>query len=316
MTCFRKYHHIERFGHHRDIAGIDSGLVRIFPKLDGTNAVAWLGDDGTVRAGSRTRELSIESDNQGFCKWLHGEMDQALYVREFLLHHPEMIVYGEWMVPHTLRTYREDVWRRFWVFDIFCVESGGLYVPWEVYSEYPLLKPCDLIEPIATINNPSEEQLRAQLECNTYLIREGAGLGEGIIIKNYEWRNKFGRQPWAKIVRPVFKEESRRAAPSEVEAAIAEEFCTPELVGKTRAKVIVDVANSLGIILTGPNAQKQVEAENRHRVIPQLLGRVFHDLITEECWTFIKKHRNPVIDFGKLQKQVNIKVKAFAEDLF
>ncbi len=322
MTCFRKYNHLERYGH-RETHGIDIGLVHVFPKLDGTNAVAWLGDDGTVRAGSRNRELSLEQDNAGFCAWLLSEEREATDLREFLRTNPNMILYGEWMVPHTLKTYREDTWRRFWIFDVYCTVDGGTYIPYDLYSHYPLLERCDLIQPICTIENPSENQMRAQIELNTYLIQDGAGLGEGVVVKNYAWKNNQGTQTWAKFVRNIFKEEAARAfgithknGAFQVEVAIAEEFCTPALVSKTRAKILLDLANEKSIDLAQPNAQQQLEAENRHKVIPQLLGRVFHDLITEETWTFLKKHKNPTVDFKKLQQQVTVKVKAYAGDLF
>ncbi|KKL61905.1 hypothetical protein LCGC14_2190600, partial [marine sediment metagenome] len=35
--------------------------------------------------------------------------------------------------------------------------------------------------------------------------------GEGIVLKNYQWENRWGEQPWAKIVRNEFKEENKRA---------------------------------------------------------------------------------------------------------
>ena len=39
----------------------------MFPKIDGTNGTVWL-SDGEVQAGSRSRQLSAESDNAGFYK--------------------------------------------------------------------------------------------------------------------------------------------------------------------------------------------------------------------------------------------------------
>lgn len=53
---YRSYQHVERLGT-TETNGILDGTCYIFPKIDGTNATVWLGDDNTLRAGSRKREL-------------------------------------------------------------------------------------------------------------------------------------------------------------------------------------------------------------------------------------------------------------------
>lgn len=317
---FRRYDHVERLGH-GDVTGIADGLVHVFPKLDGTNASVWFGGKG-ICAGSRNRELTLDADNQGFREWVLSDDEKAEALRDLLIANRNWIVYGEWMVPHTLKTYRPETWRRFWIFDVFDTKRG-CYFHWAAYGLALSGMGLDVIEPLCTIDFPSEGQLRAQVEANTYLIADGAGVGEGVVIKCYSWKNRHGRQPWAKIVRNCFKEAASREhgtthkhGPFIVELAIAEAFCTPELVGKTRAKVMIDVANALGTDLMLPGVYQRIEAENRHRIIPQLLGRVFHDLVTEEIWAILKKHKNAAIDFGLLQRYTNAKVKEYAGDLF
>jgi RNA ligase len=324
MTTYRRYDHVERLGH-VETTDIEMGLVHVFPKLDGTNAVVWLGDDGVVRAGSRNREISVENDNQGFAAFVHANAEAFL---RFFASNSGCILYGEWLVPHTLKTYRAEAWRKFYIFDVHDGSAyPGSYVPFEIYTEVlgECMLPDDIqvLQPLCTINNPSEGQLRAQAETNTYLVQDGAGVGEGIVVKNYSWRNKFGRQPWAKVVRNEFKEKNSRAfgAPVkegafQVEVAIADKFCTAEFVGKTRAKVVLAVANEVGIDLMEPNAQQRVESTCRSRVIPRLLGVVFYDFVNENVWDAIKTFKNPIVDFGLLQRHVTAKVKEYAQDLF
>ena len=36
-------------------------------------------------------------------------------------------------------------------------------------------------------------------------MKDGEGSGEGVVIKNYDYKNKYGRQTWAKIVTNEFK---------------------------------------------------------------------------------------------------------------
>lgn len=315
---YRTYDHVERLGH-PEVEALDVGSVYVFPKLDGTNACVWW--DYGIKAGSRNREISLEKDNHGFMAWLTSDAPMAVALREFCEDHPHLILYGEWLVPHSLKTYREDTWRRFWIFDVYSRDSGK-YLPFGVYS--PMLpEGADFIIPLCTIDNPSQEQLQSQVAANTFLIQDGAGVGEGIVLKNYEWQNRFGRQPWAKLVRNEFKEQNRAVfgvpkikGESVVEFEIAMEFCTAELVGKTRAKVVAALANALKEDLCDPNTKVHIETAHRGKLIPQLLGRVYHDLIVEELWEALKKHSNPTIDFKLLNKHVVLRVKTLAPDLF
>ena len=50
--------------------------------------------------------------------------------------------------------------------------------------------------------------------------------------------------------------------------------------------------------------------------IPRLLHTVFYDLINEELWNIIKKHKNPKIDFAYLQRLTITKVKEMRKDIF
>ena len=327
---FRKYEHVERFGHD-EVENIDIGEVYVFPKLDGSNASVWLGDatsagiDYYVRAGSRNRELSLVADNAGFLKWC--DSNEIKLFMPLFKDYPNWRLYGEWLIPHTLKTYREEVWRRFWVFD---VHDGEKYLPFEVY--HPVLAELgfDVIEPLCVITNPSEDQLRKEVENNSYLILDGAGAGEGIVIKNYAWENRFGRQPWAKIVRNEFKEENLRqfgttekGGAFQVEAAIAEEFVTQALVEKTRAKIIIELLNEAqeeGIYTSEDimkmTVHKRIEEHYRGKIIPRLLGTVFYELINEEIWAALKKHKFPVVDFKKLRSHSIVYTKKYAKELF
>ncbi|TIL38509.1 RNA ligase family protein [Mesorhizobium sp.] len=47
----------------------------ITEKIDGTNAQVVVGEDGSVRAGSRNRWISPEDDNFGFARWVAEHVD-------------------------------------------------------------------------------------------------------------------------------------------------------------------------------------------------------------------------------------------------
>jgi ATP-dependent RNA circularization protein (DNA/RNA ligase family) len=296
----RKYDHLERWGHD-EVSGIDIGDCLVFPKLDGSNARVWRSEIGVIEIGSRNRVIGMGDDHMGFRRW--ADENAAKLEDALSSFSSDVILYGEWLVPHTLRTYRPEAWRQFYVFDVWDVH-GERYLSFDGYAEAIRGAGLHLVEPLARVRNPTTEQLHKLVEMNTVLIQDGAGAGEGIVVKNYNWRNQFGRQTWAKIVRAAFKEENRRAfgAPQlgeafQVEAAIAEEFCTPELVAKERAKIEADGASG-------------------KTMIPRLLATVFYCVVNEEMWAAVKKHKCPTVDFKRLRRFIEDRTKRFAPDLF
>lgn len=320
MSDFRRYDHVERLGH-SDVEGLEIGTVHIFPKLDGTNGSVWYDPAGArLRCASRNRELSLDSDNAGFADWVHGGASPGLV--SVLRERPSWILYGEWMVPHTLKTYRAETWRRFWVFDVWDLAIAR-YVLFDEYAPALRAGGLDWVEPLSIAENPTREQLQSQVATNTYLIQDGAGVGEGIVLKNYGWRNKYDRQPWAKIVRNEFKENNRRAFGTlklgeafQVEVAIAEEHCSPTLVGKTRAKIVAALAGDAGVDLMVPNAQRTIEENYRGKLIPRLLETVYHEVVAECLWQAVKDHHDPTVNFKTLRGHCFRLTKQYATDLF
>lgn len=332
---FRKYDHVERYGH-SSVEGIDIGEVYVFPKLDGTNASVWFECGGDVtgpflECSSRTRVLSEGKDNHGFFKWVQEEQQSFWSIMRCVENSHWWTIYGEWLVPHTLKTYRTDAWRQFYVFDVYDNKTHR-YLSYSEYAETMQLAGLSLIEPLCIINNPTEDQLRAQVKANTYLIEDGKGAGEGIVLKNYAWKNKYGRQPWAKIVRNEFKEDNKRAfginvkaGKFQVEQAIAEVAVTQALVDKELHKIIGDCANQdiiagleVGMVAANEWALTLRRVAERHRakIIPRLLQIVFHCVVQEELWMALKKHKDPVIDFKRLRQHCIAQTKKFATELF
>jgi hypothetical protein len=302
---FKKYQHLERFGT-TEVDRIELGTCYIFPKIDGTNASVWLGDDRQLQAGSRTRRLLLDADNAGFFAWAKEQHNLIDYLKE----NPTHRLFGEWLVPHALKTYRNDAWRKFYVFDVSVNESlheeedSFKYLPYEMYSKKLEEKGIDFITPICSITNASYEQLINQLEKNVFLIEDGKGAGEGIVIKNYDFKNKYGRTTFAKIVTTEFKEKhakvhgtSELKGKSMVEAQIADDFVTTALCEKVLAKI-------------------ENEGGFTSRKIPQLLNTIYYDIVNEDAWNFVKKHKNPTVNFSTLQHLVFAKVKEKMPQLF
>lgn len=294
---FKKYMHIERLGA-SEVEGIENGECYIFPKIDGTNSSIWM--DGKLRAGSRKREITLENDNHGFFNW--ALFRSNINWENFFNQWPNLRLYGEWLVPHTLETYEENAWRNFYVFDIYN-DKEDEYVHYENYKQILDEFGINYIPPICKIKNPTYERLTEMLDKNTFLIKDGHGSGEGIVVKRYGFKNKYGRTVWAKIVKNEFKSKHWSNETTEVkekkmvEQEIVDSYVTMALVDKEIAKIKNDEGWS-----------------SKH--IPRLLGTVFHCLVTEETWNFVKKFKNPTVNFKTLQYMTVNKVKELKPEIF
>lgn len=300
---FRKYQHIERFGTD-EVDGIEFGKCYIFYKIDGTNASVWLDEERKLKAGSRNRELTLENDNAGFYNAIINDERIINYLNK----HPSHRLFGEWLVPHTLKTYRQDAWRKFYIFDV-CLdkeENGLEYIPYDIYK--PLLEEfnLDYIPPLAIITNPTYESLIKCLEkTGQFLVEDGKGIGEGIVIKNYDFYNKYKRQTWAKIVANEFKEKHHKEmgcpeikTEKMIEEKIVDDFCTESFIEKEYTKIVIE------------------QNGWQSKYIPMLLGRVFSELIKEESWNIVKKYKNPKIDYKTLNALVIKKIKETKKEVF
>ena len=294
---YTKYMHVEKLGS-GEVEGILDGTCYLFYKIDGTNACVWYDDGtGTLQFGSRNRQLGEGQDNAGFREAMlndPGLRPMYMDLLNFLSRHRNLIVYGEWLVPTNIRRYREDAWRKFYVFDVYDTVSGT-YMDYGRYSrafdsEYPNIL---YIPMICKMENPTEEGIRAHLkETGNYLI--STGVGEGIVIKNYNYRNPYGRITWAKV--------------------LTEDFLADKREGRGRKRVAQESGESMerNIIklMTVDHVLKEKAKimENRgsttweQRFIPELLNRAFNEFFRDNWETILKKFHNPTIDFKTLKR--------------
>ncbi len=154
---FRKYMHLERFGND-EVQGIELGECYIFPKLDGTNASIWNHKD-ILQAGSRRRHLSLEADNAGFYQWIKEQKQYTSLIYE----NPALYFYGEWLVPHSLKTYREDAWRKFYIFDIWD-SNQERYLHYENYATLLDQYNIEYIKPLCITKNATYDSLLKELK--------------------------------------------------------------------------------------------------------------------------------------------------------
>ena len=297
MAQFTKYMHIERYPC-SEVEGIEKGKVFIFPKLDGTNTSLWVevdGDNIEYCVGSRNNKLTEQWDNAGAYKTILTKYPEYYQV---LVKHPELIIYGEFLVPHTIKDYQIDAWNKFYVFDVLNTKSGR----WLPYSEYrDLLAPYgfNIIPPLKVADWPilTTEYTEDLLTNNHYLMIDDEHIGEGIVIKNYDYKNSYGRTTWAKIVNPTFKSKSRAKFKGLEEKTlytdIVQKLLTPEALQHEYLKFIDEYG------------------ELRAEYYPKFLGLTWNGWLEDNWRKIIKLAGKNDINFDTLHKVVVDTIKIY-----
>ena len=151
------------------------------------------------------------------------------------------------------------------------------------------------------LQNPTADEVVAYKDSATFLTKGGVA-GEGIVIKNYEFVNKYGRTTWAKVVRAESRVATKLQKPIIgrcIESEIVDAFVTEAFVEKEFYKL----ANENGGVF-------------ERRLIGRFLNTVWYTLITEEMYHAISKFKNPKIDFQMLRRLTEEKVKIIKRNTF
>lgn len=284
---FVKYNKIYRIGT-EETEGILNGKCYIEEKVDGANTQIWF-EDGFIRVGSRSQQIT-----EGFNGFVGYVMTNEP-IKKIFADHPDWKLYGEWLVRHTIH-YRETSYKQFYLFDI--VLGDGKLMPTyqvkEVAQGYGINTP----QLFATIENPTLEQI------DQYVGKTCLGeKGEGVVIKNPSFVNKFGEYQHAKIVTQEFKEDNglvfggnNKHSETYWEMYVVNKYMTLERVQKIMNKL-------------QPVIDKKLDLEH----IPRIMHTAYHDMLTEEVWEISKKAQS--INFKDLQRLSQRKAAQIYKDL-
>lgn len=274
-----KYCDIERLGseENESIFKYPDDELIIEEKIDGGNASFFV-QDGLIHMCSRSRDLLECRDEKAFAKerkYLYGLIQSKVHELN-----PDYIYYGEWGMKHTL-TY--ETLPGFIGFDIRvkstmegnAADFIGYGAMKEEYDRLgiPTVPLLDRIKVKDFLKKKPEDYITKS--------RFGTTLMEGIVIKNYNRKNVWGRQIFAKIVREDFKEQNRATFGSikgdkdNDSAAIIEAFATDARIRKQVHKLVNEAGHALGMEL-----------------MQHLPVMVIEDIFKEETKTILKNYKN------------------------
>jgi hypothetical protein len=308
LVEFRKYTHVRRID---ECPGLLDDVVTVSPKLDGSNGCVWY-DKGQDRVcvGSRKRVLGTgeQEDNAGCARFvLESDDPEAVALRLFAEENPGLIVYFEWLVKHNIGSYSKDAWKHCWVFDVYDTVADRYCAQDDVLQKFRGTPVEPYVVPVlATLDNPTVDNIAEVAKHNKFLLEDSPDVGEGVVVRRRsgDFKDEFGEHVIGKLVLDEFKDKKRRkkvqAAPDDVEALVCDMYVTDYELSKTVAKTREAMGCTEGPVPVRDN-----------RFVSRYMATVWHDLLADETVNFVKKLKNPTVDFAKLKGEVDSRARKY-----
>jgi hypothetical protein len=260
MSEMKKYLDIVRLGHKSTVGVLNEGdYIVIQEKLDGANA-SFKRNGDIIEAFSRNTKLDTEYNLRGFYEWT-----QQLDVSKLL---EGVVYYGEWLVKHKL-DYGSNM-NQFYLFDIYN-DFTFEYVNFSMVKDESVRLSLNLIPLFYEGKYRSFEHLQSFVG-KSILGTEG----EGIVVKNINYKDRYDKQCFVKLVSDAFREVQSQKAPKDpnfqsVEMTFVNECMTKARVEKLLYKLVDEniLEESFGI-------------EDMGVILKHLGTRTYDDIMKEE----------------------------------
>lgn len=301
----KKYLDIERCKQkYAETFNVGEDIV-IQEKIDGSNAsIRYDEESGTLKAFSRRLELNADNTLNGF--WDYVQTLNLDTFKEIL--GSRYIVFGEWMGAKHAIKYPENVYGKFWIFDVWDAQTEQ-YLPYEeTRNFYDKLVACGNKEnkfnfvPVFYIGKFESWEKTMELVGKTEVGAEPSG--EGIVIKRQDCLDsKSSRLPfYVKIVSEQFSEvhkskkqkaiDPAAIAKKEANLALAATIVTPQRVQKMIYKFIED-----GLL---PQDWDEHNLKDISKILP---NAIYRDCVKEESETV-----QQIEDFGKVAAKLSMSI--------
>ncbi|WP_137743376.1 RNA ligase family protein [Robertmurraya siralis] len=264
----KKYQDIVRHGKsgtHLTIEG--NPYIVIQEKLDGANA-SFKFENGELKCFSRNTELNKDNTLRGFTVWAN---------QHFMSHEglaENYIFFGEWLVRHKL-SYGENE-NQFYLFDIYDL----------VEDEYlPYSKVANAAEELGLNLVPVfyEGEFQSLEHIQSFVGKSKLGeIGEGVVVKNTDFKNKYGNQQFTKFVSDSFAEMAKtKKHKVNTQKDDLQEFVNAT-VNKARVSKIIHKLVDEGLL------KEDYAIEDMGTILKNTGSKVFDDVIKEELDELLK----------------------------
>lgn len=267
-----KYHSIVRYGHKSTQEVLNKGdQIIIQEKIDGANA-SFAVIDGELKCWSRNKELDAGNTLEGFYGWVKDNIDADKLLEG-------VIYFGEWTARH--KVVYEGHEKEFFLYDIFNLQLEE-YVSFSMVRDEAKRLGLQLVPVFFEGEFESFDQLMSYVgrtDLNGTLGGEPSG--EGIVIKNVNYRDRFGKQLFVKLVIDKFAEVQKQKKPKNPKKTF-----NPEELKVRECTTVPRVKKQLFKMIEEGRLDRDYGIEDMGFLIKNVSPMVAEDILKEEMQDF------------------------------
>ena len=275
MKEIKKYTDIIRYGKSSTEDVLHKGdHISITEKIDGANASFRTDYENELGISCYSRNTLLSEDNRlsGYYDWI---LNNIVPIKDKL--NENYIYYGEWLCSHKVK-YQEKYYKNFYMFSIWDIEN-------EEYLSDDIVKSEALRLGLTTTNYFYEGEFISFEHLMPFVGKSDITLepdsGEGIVVKNVNYKDRYGNQMFVKLVSEKFAEVQKQKLPK-------------------NPKVNDELTNLVKTVLTKPRVEKLLyklvdegllkedyAIEDMGLILKTLGSKVYDDIMKEESDIFV-----------------------------
>lgn len=271
MKEIKKYTDIIRYGKSGTQEVIKKGdIISITEKLDGANSSFIYDEDNDIKISCYSRKMQLSDENKlrGFYDWI---VNNIVPIKNQLNKNYRYI--GEWLVPHKVK-YKEEYYKRFYLFSIWD-EVKQRYLSDEIVIKEAKRLGLETVEYFYLDKFISYEHFLGFIgKSNKTEIPNN---GEGIVVKNWNYLDRYGKQVFVKLVSSQFAEIQKQKLPKNPNISNQSDELIKSVLTKPRVEKIIYKLIDEGLL-----NKNEVIIENMGKLLKLLGGEVLEDILKEE----------------------------------
>lgn len=271
MKDIKRYTDIIRYGKPKTQGVIQEGdMISITEKIDGANASFTRDLDNILGVSCYSRKLLLTEENtlRGFYGWVK---DNIVPIKDKL--NPNYRYIGEWLVSHKIQ-YKEESYYRFYMFSIWDEETEEYLSDDIVISEAERLG-LKTVEYFYRGEFISYEHMSSFIGKSN--ITKDPNMGEGIVVKNVNYKDRYGKQCFVKLVSERFAEVQKQRLPKNPNITSKEVELIKSILTKPRVDKLMHKLVDEGLL-----TKEEFCVESMGKLLKLLGNRVIEDMLKEE----------------------------------
>lgn len=282
MKEIKKYTDVIRYGKSCTQGVIQEGdKISITEKIDGANASFRIDETNPIGISCYSRNKALDENNtlSGFYGWVN---ENILPIKEKL--NSNYIYFGEWLVKHKVQ-YKAEYYKNFYLFSV-----------WDVINEQYLSDDIVISEAkrlgVTTVPYKYVGQYISFEHLMSFVgqseMTETPNTGEGVVVKNVSYFDKYNKQCFVKLVSEKFAEVQKQRLPKNPNVTNGLIPVIKSVLTKPRVEKLLFKLVDEGLL------KEDYNITDMGVILRVLGGKVYEDIMKEESDLFVKFDKDEI----------------------